>query len=44
MKDNQSDKKIDFNKKNQVIFTMTSLLVASKYDELDEYIPLIRDL
>lgn len=23
---------------------MTSLLVASKYDELDEYIPLIRDL
>ena len=39
-------KQQDFNYTNEsiVLYSMTMLLIASKYDELDEKIPMIKDI
>jgi hypothetical protein len=36
--------KVDSSKRNLVLYQLTCVLVAAKYDELDENIPLISDL
>jgi len=34
----------EFNDSKVALYTMTCFLIASKYDELDENIPLIKDI
>jgi hypothetical protein len=38
------DLKFDFNTRSMCLYTLTCFLIASKHDELDENIPLIKDL
>lgn len=38
------DTKFEFNERNIALYTMTCFLIASKHDELDDNIPLIKDL
>lgn len=39
-----SEHRVEATKKNLVLYQMTCILVASKYDELDENITMISDL